>query len=65
MSTSPIRRLIAIGQWVVDRVLAGAPCPVCGCRPGDHTRGCLAGEAILEDPVLREQARATKDGRHG
>jgi hypothetical protein len=57
---SPVAGLIRIGQKVIDHVVAGAPCPLCGCRQGEHLPDCLAGEAVVKDPRVAEMLKTKR-----
>lgn len=59
------KRLIMIGQQVLDLAIAEPICPVCHRPGGDHARNCRVGEAMANDPVVRRQVQAAKEGNRG
>lgn len=58
---SPMTLTFLAGIRVFDMLIAGEPCPLCRFPPGEHRRGCVAGEAIVSDPVYAERALAAKE----
>lgn len=60
---SPVTYEIRIGIAVLNAVLSGDECPICKRPSGDHARGCLVGEAIINSPLVAARARAAREKR--
>jgi len=60
---SPVGRLILLGEQIVTQAIASGRCPLlsCGGEGGQHVAGCLIGEALLHDPLVRRRAAGEVD----
>lgn len=62
---SPIGRLILLGEQIVMQAIISGRCPLlsCGGEGGQHAAGCLIGEALTFDPLVRRRAQIAREDR--